>query len=87
MFWVYVLKTLRGKFHVGQTAKLPERIVDHNRTEAFEGHFTPKNGPWTLVWSDAHDSCSSAVVRERQIKPNELGGMDAAESVAKGARC
>ncbi len=68
MFWVYVLENVVGKFYVGQTANLDVRVEDHNRTDCFDGHYTRKNGPWTLVWSEAHESRSSAVRRERQIK-------------------
>jgi putative endonuclease len=68
MFWVYVLENPRGKFYVGQTENLEGRVEDHNRTDCFEGHFTRKNGPWKLVWQEAHPSRSSAVQRERQIK-------------------
>ena len=68
MFWVYVLENSRGKFYVGQTEDLDERLKDHNRTDCFEGHFTRKNGPWRLVWSEEHNTRSSAVRRERQIK-------------------
>ena len=68
MFWVYVLENPRGKFYVGQTANLDNRVLDHNRTDAFDGHYTRKNGPWTLVWSELHESRSSAMRRERQIK-------------------
>ena len=68
MFWVYVLENSRGKFYVGQTEDLTERLRDHNRTDCFAGHFTRKNGPWRLVWSEQHPSRSSAVRRERQIK-------------------
>src|SRR5687767_6672852 len=68
MFWVYVLQNRRGKFYVGHTEDLIERLKDHNRTDCFDGHFTRKNGPWTLEWSEVHESLSSAVKRERQIK-------------------
>jgi predicted GIY-YIG superfamily endonuclease len=54
MFWVYVLENPRGKFYVGQTENITARIRDHNRTDCFEGHFTRKNGPWKLVWCEAH---------------------------------
>ena len=68
MFWVYVLENPAGKFYIGQTGNLGDRISDHNRADCFEGHFTRKNGPWKLVWKEPHDSRSSAVQRERQIK-------------------
>ena len=68
MFWVYILKNPAGKFYVGQTGNLTNRLNDHNRTDRFEGHFTRKNGPWKVVWKEAHNSRTSAVRRERQIK-------------------
>ena len=68
MFYVYVLQNPRGKFYVGQTENITERLKDHNRTDCFEGHFTRKNGPWKLVWWEPHNSRSSVVQRERQIK-------------------
>jgi predicted GIY-YIG superfamily endonuclease len=68
MFWVYILENPSGKFYIGQTSDLQKRIDDHNRTDAFDGHFTRKNGPWRLVWSEKHPTRSSAMRRELQIK-------------------
>ena len=68
MFWVYVLQNPAGKFYVGQTDDLSIRLQNHNRTDKVSGKFTRKNGPWELVWSEEHQSRSSAMVRERQIK-------------------
>ena len=68
MFWVYVLENPDGMFYVGQTENPAQRLKDHNRTDCFEGHFTRKNGPWKLVWSEAHTSRGSAITREKQIK-------------------
>ena len=68
MFWVYLLENPDGKFYIGQTANLFQRLIDHNRTDSFDGHFTRKNGPRRLVWYEPHSSRSSAMQRERQIK-------------------
>jgi putative endonuclease len=68
MFWVYILENPHGKLYVGQTKDIVERLADHNRTDSFEGHFTRKNGPWKLVWSEEHPARSSAMLREQQIK-------------------
>jgi putative endonuclease len=68
MFSVYLLENPSGKFYVGQTADLDKRLADHNRTDSFDGHFTRKNGPWKLVWSEKHETRSSAMLREQQIK-------------------
>ena len=55
-------------YYVGHTGNLDQRLGDHNRTDSFSGHFTRKNGPWKLVWTEEHPCRSSAVQRERQIK-------------------
>ncbi len=68
MFWVYILKNPHGKFYVGQTKDLAARLNDHNRTDSFDGHYTRKNSPWKLVWSEEHPTRSSAMQRELQIK-------------------
>jgi putative endonuclease len=62
------LENPKGKFYVGQTGNLAERLKDHNRSDSFEGHFTRKNGPWKLVWFEEHELRSSAMQRERHIK-------------------
>ena len=67
-FWVYILQNPRGKFYIGQTEDLTARVEFHNRTDSIDGHFTRKNGPWKLVWSEPHDSRQSAMKREREIK-------------------
>ena len=68
MYWVYILQNPRGKFYVGQTGDLDNRLLNHNRTDQVRGKFTRKNGPWKLVWSETHPGRASAVRRERQIK-------------------
>jgi predicted GIY-YIG superfamily endonuclease len=69
MFYVYVLENPQGRFYVGQTGNISKRLNDHNRTDCFEGHYTRKDGPWRLVWSEKHTiRAASAVQRERQIK-------------------
>ena len=82
MFWVYILENPKGKFYIGQTEDLEKRLAHHNCTDSFDGHFTRKNGPWKLVWSEEHPTRSSAMQRELQIKrkksakwtPNQSSG-------------
>ena len=66
MFWVYVLQNPVGRFYIGQTDELPARLLRHNENDTRK--YTNKNGPWALVWSEAHETRSSAVKRERQVK-------------------
>jgi putative endonuclease len=67
-FWVYVLQNPAGKFYIGHTDDLDRRVGEHNDPLASGTKFTPKNGPWILVWSEIHSTRSSAVQREQQIK-------------------
>ena len=66
--FVYILENPQGKFYIGQSENLEQRLANHNRTDSYQGKFTRKNGPWKLVWFEAHQNRSSAVIRERQIK-------------------
>ncbi|PYI45719.1 MAG: endonuclease [Verrucomicrobia bacterium] len=68
MFWVYILRNPAGNFYVGHTHNLENRVTNHNRTDKIAGKFTRKNGPWALIWSEAHPDRSRAVRREREIK-------------------
>ncbi len=68
MYWVYILQNPAGKFYIGQTHDLDLRLHSHNRTDTIRGKFTRKNGPWELVWSEAHATRASAMARERAIK-------------------
>ncbi len=68
MFWVYVLQNPVGRFYVGHTDNLEDRVTSHNRTDKIIGKFTRKNGPWILIWSEEHPDRSSAMRREREIK-------------------
>ena len=67
-FWVYILQNPVGKFYIGHTDNLERRVAEHNDPEAIGSKFAPKNGPWTLVWSEEHPTRSSAMHREREIK-------------------
>jgi predicted GIY-YIG superfamily endonuclease len=68
VFFVYILENPDGRFYIGQTDNLEERIANHNRTDKTAGKFTRKNGPWKLVWSESHGTRSAAMKREREIK-------------------
>ena len=68
MYWVYILQNPVGKFYIGQTDDLSTRLENHNRTDKIDVKFTRKNGPWTMLWSEAHPTRSAAMQRERQIK-------------------
>ena len=68
MVWVYILQNPQGVFYVGHTDDLQARLASHNREDQIAGKFTRKNGPWELVWSEEHQTRTSAMARERQVK-------------------
>jgi predicted GIY-YIG superfamily endonuclease len=68
MHWVYILENPAGRFYIGYTNDLLTRLDSHNRTDKVLGKYTRKNGPWELVWSEAHSTPAGAMARERQIK-------------------
>ena len=57
-----------GRFYVGSTGDLPQRVAEHNDPNREKSKHTARNGPWALVWSEQHPTRSAAMRRERFIK-------------------
>ncbi len=65
-FYVYILRSeTSGRFYVGQTERLEERIAYHNAGYSLA---LRNRGPWKLVYSEAHATRREAVRREQYIK-------------------
>jgi len=65
-FFVYILRSqTTGRYYVGQTKNLHERVAYHN---ANYSKSLKNRGPWTLVHFEEYPSRSEAVRRETQIK-------------------
>ena len=69
-FTVYVIQNQSGKIYIGQTINLLNRLARHNgELPSKSRSFTKLNkGPWTLVYSEKHNSRKSAMERERELK-------------------
>ncbi|MGE3182503.1 MAG: GIY-YIG nuclease family protein [Phycisphaerae bacterium] len=67
-FHAYILQNPYGKYYIGHTDNLDRRLAEHNADEKIGTKYTHKNGPWTLVWSEAHPTRAAAMQRERDIK-------------------
>jgi putative endonuclease len=66
MFFVYILRSeSTGRFYIGQTQDLNERLAYHN---ASYSKSLKHRGPWELVHTESFPTRSAAVRRERQIK-------------------
>ncbi|MDR3255793.1 MAG: GIY-YIG nuclease family protein [Synergistaceae bacterium] len=66
-FYVYILRCADGTCYTGFTHDLENRLKAHN--ESVSGaKYTRARRPVALVYFEEHDSASSALKRERQIK-------------------
>lgn len=71
MFTVYVIKSeSTNKIYIGQTKKLEERILRHNKIKPNKAKsYTYKNiGPWILVYKEVFNTRKEAVKREKELK-------------------
>jgi putative endonuclease len=66
MHYVYILRCADGSFYVGSAQDLNDRVKAHN--DGRGAAHTYKHRPVRLVYSEAFDSETAAVRRERQIK-------------------
>ena len=66
MWYVYILRSFRdGRFYVGSTSDLKERVRRHN---AGRNVSTRHRTPFELVHSEVYDTKEDAVRREYQVK-------------------
>jgi len=66
MFFVHILQSeSSGRYYVGQTKTLKQRIEYHNSNYS---QALKNRGPWKLVYSEEYETRGEAVRRERQIK-------------------
>lgn len=67
MFYTYCLRSLKtNKFYIGFTNDLKRRFIEHNKKQG--GKFTSKNGPWKLIFYEAHQNKADAVIMEQFYK-------------------
>ncbi len=75
LFSVYILKSISGKYYIGQTNNLSERINRHNSGRS---RYTKSRGPWELVYSEAFATREEAVRREQELKRRHIKGVPVA---------
>lgn len=67
MFYVYCLESIKnGKLYIGYTEDLKRRFNEHNEKRG--GEFTSKNGPWKLIFYEAHMNIKDAHAMEEFYK-------------------
>ena len=75
MYWVYIIQSeTSGRFYCGSTSDVERRVRQHNDPEYVLSKTTKRfEGPWVLVWSEAHPTRARAMTREKQIKKRGIG--------------
>ena len=66
MYYVYMLKCADGSLYTGYTNDLQKRVDVHNSGRGAK--YTKSRLPVRLVYSEEHESKSSALKREAEIK-------------------
>jgi putative endonuclease len=71
MYYVYILRSLEGKYYIGSTDNLQHRLSQHN-DKTFKAWTNRYNG-WELIYSEEYCTRKDALIRERQIKSYKGG--------------
>jgi predicted GIY-YIG superfamily endonuclease len=66
MHHCYILRCADGSFYVGVAEDPQRRCREHNLGKGAD--WTARRLPVEIVWTEAHDSLSSARTRENQLK-------------------
>ena len=70
MYYVYIIKNESGRFYIGMTSNIVERLRHHN---SGANRSTKNKGPWKIVYSEEFEDKKSAFFRERKIKSYKGG--------------
>jgi putative endonuclease len=65
-YFCYILECADGSYYVGVAEDAQRRLNEHNDGKG--AVWTARRRPVELVWSEAHESLSSARTRENQLK-------------------
>ena len=66
MHYCYILRCADDSYYVGVAEDPQRRCDEHNSGKGAD--WTARRLPVKIVWTEAHDSLSSARVRENQLK-------------------
>lgn len=64
-YFVYILRSSEGRYYIGQTSNLEQRLRRHNKGFVL---WTKSRGPWELVYSEGFRTRSEAMAEERRLK-------------------
>jgi putative endonuclease len=63
---MYILTNATGALYIGVTSNLPVRVSQHKNGAS--GSFTSRYHVDRLVYAEAFDDASSAILREKEVK-------------------
>ena len=66
MLYCYILRCADGSFYTGVAEDPERRCQEHNQGKGAD--WTARRLPVEVVWTEPHDSLSSARTREKQLK-------------------
>jgi len=79
MFYIYVIKSAKGKMYTGHTNNIERRLEEHNSGLCKS---TKIDNDWRLVYSEAFGSRGEAMKREKWLKTGV--GRDFIKRVIRG---
>jgi putative endonuclease len=66
MYFVYIIQSeTDGSYYKGFSMDYEKRLIEHNLGLS---SYTSRKTPWKLVYAEKHDSKSSALKREKNLK-------------------
>ena len=72
LYYTYILRSTFGKYYIGQTSNLTERLNRHNSGRS---RFTKSRGPWELAYSETFNMREEAIRREQELKRRHSRGL------------
>ena len=70
MFYVYIIENSDGKYYIGHTEDIADRLKRHNSDRV---RSTKNKGPWEIVYNESYNNRNEAYKREQQIKKYKGG--------------
>lgn len=65
MFYIYILKSIAGRYYIGSTNNIDKRLKEHNLGKT---RSTKNFRPWHIVYSEQFSNIAEARKRENKIK-------------------
>lgn len=79
MYYVYILRNPAGKYYVGYSKDVEERLKKHNGGGSV---WTKNHRPWDIIYTEEYETRTEALKREKEIKSYK-GGNKFRELISK----